>query len=277
MIIAVIFVLGLCIGSFTNALVWRIHEQQKPKKARRVPQKDLSIVKGRSMCPHCHHKLAWYDLLPVISWLQLRGRCRYCRAEISWQYPLVEIITAVVFAASYVYWPLSMSGLQIALFALWLLILGAFMALAIYDLRWMILPNRIIYPLQGVAAVFALITIMGSDHVLHSVLLLAYALIGSAGLFYGLHTISQGRWIGGGDVRLAFAIGLILASPSLVFLMLFIASLIGTLIAIPMMIAGKARQNTKLPFGPLLIVATIIVYLFGTAMIAWYNRQLLIV
>lgn len=275
MIVAILFVLGLCLGSFTNALVWRIHEQSKLRKKRKATNAELSIVKGRSMCTHCGHTLAWYDLLPVMSWLSLGGRCRYCHKPIGWQYPLVELVTALLVVLSYNYWPATLQGSQLALFGIWLLILVGFMSLAIYDIRWMLLPDRIVFPMQAIAAVFAAIALFSSHQIIHNALLLVLALIGSAGLFYGLHTVSDGKWIGGGDVKLGVVIGLLLATPSKVFLMLFIASTIGTLIAIPLMISGKAKQTTKLPFGPLLIVATFIVYLFGASMIAWYRQHLL--
>src|SRR4051812_9838145 len=98
-------VLGLILGSFTNALVWRLHEQQKEtKKQKAKNKKELSILHGRSMCTHCHHKLAWQDLVPLFSWLWLRGRCRYCHQKID-DNPLVEALLGLVFIISYIYWP----------------------------------------------------------------------------------------------------------------------------------------------------------------------------
>src|SRR3989344_6490262 len=125
MIVAILIVLGLAFGSFVNALVWRLHEQEeraKSKEQRRkkgkakntaklsshtsvLSSKDLSILKGRSMCPSCKHGLAAKDLVPVLSWLTLRGKCRYCHKPISIQYPLVELITATLFVISYLLWP----------------------------------------------------------------------------------------------------------------------------------------------------------------------------
>lgn len=275
MIIIVLFTLGLCLGSFTNALVWRVHEQAKPKKKRVAKDKELSIVKGRSMCPHCQHTLAWYDLVPVLSWLSLGGKCRYCRKPIGWQYPLVEVITALTVVISYIYWPVALQGAQLLLFGIWLVMLVGFMSLIIYDMRWMLLPDRIVFPMQGIAAAFALIVLLSSKHLLHDSLWLAFALACTAGLFYVLHVVSDGKWIGGGDVKLGVVLGLVLADPAKSFLMLFIASLLGTILAIPLFITGKAKRSSKLPFGPLLIVATIIVYLFGASMMAWYQHRFL--
>src|SRR4051794_11351319 len=97
---AILLFLGLCFGSFINALVWRVHEQEKGKKTR-----NLSILHGRSQCPHCGHELAAKDLIPVISWLLLKGKCRYCGQPISRQYPAVEATTSGWFLLSYYFWP----------------------------------------------------------------------------------------------------------------------------------------------------------------------------
>ncbi|HEX7368051.1 MAG TPA: prepilin peptidase, partial [Candidatus Saccharimonadales bacterium] len=144
MIIVVLTVLGLIFGSFVNALVWRLHEQEgKSKKSRQ----QYSILNGHSMCPNCHHELAAKDLVPVLSWLWLRGKCRYCRKPISWQYPAVELMTGLLFVGSYLWWPLSLQGVGLFQFVVWLGFIVGFMALAVYDLRWFTLPNRIVYPL----------------------------------------------------------------------------------------------------------------------------------
>lgn len=157
MIIAVLVVWGLCLGSFVNALVWRLHEQAKKQKK----ETTLSITKGRSMCPHCRHNLSWRDLIPVFSWLRLRGKCRYCKKPISGQYPLVELMTATLFVGSYLFWPLDLQAVgDWTHFGLWLVILTGFMALLVYDLKWMLLPNRIMYPLFVVGALLALICIL---------------------------------------------------------------------------------------------------------------------
>lgn len=277
MIFIILAVLGLSFGSFINAAVWRIHEQQN--RTKRKKSQDLSIVHGRSMCPDCRHTLAWHDLLPVVSWLSLKGKCRYCHKHISWQYPLVELVVAVLFVSSYIFWPfLPFTSLTFLLLGLWLVLLIGFVALAVYDIRWMILPNRIVYPMQIIAVVYTLTALVINDS--HSfprtILDVSLSLICGAGLFYALYHVSKGKWIGYGDIRLAVIIGLVLGSPAKVLLMLFIASLMGTLISLPLLLKGKLKRNSHLPFGPLLIAATVIVYLFGASLIAWYERQFII-
>src|SRR5574337_1009102 len=148
--------LGLCFGSFVNALVWRLRQTElkaqssKPKAKNSqfpIPNSQFSILTGRSVCPRCHHELAWYDLIPLLSWLFLRGRCRYCHRPISWQYPLVEATMAAVFVISYFYWSGGIFGVgDWLLFITWLAASVGLMALLVYDLRWMILSDRLIYP-----------------------------------------------------------------------------------------------------------------------------------
>ena len=223
------------------------------------------------MCPHCHHRLHARDLIPVLSWVALRGRCRYCQAGISWQYPLVEVLTAAVFVASFVFWPYDFTGAAMAAFGVWLVCLVMLIALMVYDLRWMLLPNRLVYPLTVVAAVLAicLAVEVGQRQALAGSLL---GSLGLSGLFYGMFQVSGGRWIGGGDVKLAVALGLVAGGILESILLLFIASLLGSVLSIPLLM-NKKKLSQKVAFGPFLIGATIIVFLFGSSIIAWYSQQ----
>ncbi len=270
MINIVLVLLGLCFGSFVNALVWRVRKQSKAKTKK--GREKYSLSKGRSMCVHCGHILDAKDLLPVISWLSLRGKCRYCHKPISWQYPAVELLTPLLFIISYAFWPGPLqSFLEIASFVVWLALLVSFMALIVYDLRWMLLPNRIVFPAGILAAVYALIAVL-QEGTVEAVVNTVLAVGVGGGLFYILFQVSNGRWIGGGDVKLGFVLGALLGDPSQAALMLFIASLLGTLVSLPMLLAKKLTPSTRVPFGPFLIVATIIVLLFGHDISDWYWR-----
>lgn len=275
MIIAILSVLGLCLGSFVNALVWRLHEQSKLKKKRVASDKELSISRGRSMCPHCQHTLTWYDLIPVLSWLSVRGKCRYCRKPISVQYPLVELATAALFVVSYLFWPLALHGLEIGVFAVWLMVLTGLIALLVYDARWYLLPNRIIYPLTAIAGLGAALRLAESHHLLVSGLNLVAAVGVGGGLFYGLFQISRGKWIGGGDVKLGWLLGLVVANPGGSFLFIFIAALLGTFASLPLLISKRLKATSVIPFGPFLIIAAIIAQLFGTSILLWYKKMFL--
>ncbi|HSX45517.1 MAG TPA: prepilin peptidase [Candidatus Saccharimonadia bacterium] len=268
MIIMVLAVLGLCLGSFANALVWRVHEQSGKKKAK----PELSILKGRSMCPNCHHELAAKDLVPVLSWLMLGGKCRYCGKPISIQYPLVELATAGLFVASYVWWPQTLTGTQVAAFVLWLPLLVGLVALTVYDLRWMLLPDRLMYPLGLLAFIFALVNIAAADKPALAILDVILAVAIGGGVFYLLFQVSKGKWIGGGDVKLGWLLGLVTGTPGKAILFIFIASLLGSTVSLPLLMSHRLRRTSVIPFGPFLIVGAIIAVLFGNDILNWYRQ-----
>ncbi|HEX7368401.1 MAG TPA: prepilin peptidase [Candidatus Saccharimonadales bacterium] len=278
MIISLLAVLGVIFGSFVSALTWRFHEQAvlapakgvKPSKSLQKRLRELSMARGRSMCLHCGHELAAKDLVPILSWLALRGKCRYCGEPISWHYPALEVLTGLVFVASYLWWPLGFRGVGLFQFVLWLVFLVGFMALAVTDLRWFTLADRIVYPLIGLAIVQTVIValVLPSWHYLWMAALAALII---AGVFYVLFQVSGGRWIGGGDVKLAVVLGLLAATPWKAVLVIFAASVIGTIVSIPLLFKGKQGLKAKVPFGPLLLAATFITVLFGTAIVNWYN------
>lgn len=277
MIIAVLAIFGVIFGSFVNALVWRLHEQEaldgKKGKAADKRRRDLSIAKGRSMCPHCGHTLAAKDLVPVFSWLWLRGKCRYCHAPIP-DSPLIELAAGLLFAVSYAAWPHTFHGAWLFQFVLWLAFVVAFVALAVYDLRWFILPDRIVLPVTLVAGLQVVISAIW----LHSFAALWQPALGGLiifGLFWVLFQISKGTWIGGGDVKLALALGLLAGTPAKAFLVIFGASLLGTIGSLPLLAQGKKGLGRHIPFGPYLLLATYLVVLYGEHLINWYRTTLL--
>jgi len=277
MVLVLIFLtwLGLASGSFANALVWRLREQASSSGTNpRFSAKELSIIKGRSMCPHCGHQLSAGDLVPVLSWLFLSGRCRYCNSSISAQYPIVELSGALVFTLSYVFWPGGVhGGSDWLLLITWLLSAVGLLALLIYDARWTILPNKIIYPTLFIALAGRLLNIvLFSDNKAHHLWLLASSLLVASGVFWLLFMFSKGRWIGYGDVRLGLVIGALLASPTKSFLMIFMASVLGLLFTSPALVRKQKNLASQMPFGPFLISACWLTLLFGDRLINWYTQ-----
>jgi leader peptidase (prepilin peptidase) / N-methyltransferase len=291
MVILILFLLGLCLGSFVNALVWRVRESEleaKKKSPDRSYLKNLSITKGRSMCPYCKHDLALIDLIPLVSWLSLRGKCRYCKKPISVQYPLVELITGALFVLSYKLWPSSLvagnatcatphlfRGAAIhsnLYFILWLLFLTGLVALFVYDLRWYLLPNRIVYPLGIIAFIMSAISILSSNNRLTALINTTLAVLIGGGVFYLLYQVSKGKWIGGGDVKLGWVLGLVAGTPGKSVLFIFIASIIGTLISLPLLASNKLKRTSTIPFGPLLIIGLLITVFFGPQILDWYQH-----
>ncbi|HET7528955.1 MAG TPA: prepilin peptidase [Candidatus Saccharimonadales bacterium] len=266
MIYAVLIILGLCFGSFVNALVWRVRHNETSKKK-------ISIINDRSMCPRCKHTLGAADLVPLLSWLFLKGKCRYCGKPISPQYPLVELSMTLVFVLSYVYWPAALTGGQTALFAAWLAAGVGLMALLVYDLKWMLLPNRIIYPTLLAAGAGNIIYLAGfAPDKVHFLLYWALSVVIASGVFWALYSVSDGKWIGFGDVRLGLITGTLLQTPGKSILMIFLASLAGAAVSLPLIAVGKSRLSSKIPYGPFLIGATFICLLFGQEILDWYKH-----
>ena len=272
MLIIVFIILGLAFGSFINALVWRIHEQSQAKN----PNKQLSVINGRSMCPYCRHTLGVKDLIPVLSWLSLKGKCRYCQKPISWQYPVVELVTAGLFVVSYLMWPLELDARGITALAFWLVLLVGLIALAIYDLRWMLLPNRIVIPLIVIAISAVLFDALLFDGGWSSLQQALWGALFGGGLFYLLFQASQGKWIGGGDVKLGFLLGIIVGGPWEALLLIFIAAVLGSVVGVVLVITKNLKLSQRMPFGPYLILAAIIVQLFGAELVKWYQDLLLL-
>ncbi len=280
--LVVVMFVGLCFGSLVNAVVWRVHEQAKidasKQKYKKEAKKRYSIVTARSMCPHCGHELSVLDLVPIFSWLFLRGRCRYCKAPISAQYPIVEAIGAVAAGLSYLAWPYDLDAegiVGLAAFGLWLIVLTILLALAVYDSKFRILPDRLVVAATffGVVMVLLLAITAGDRASLYNA---AFGGIFLAGLFFVLFQVSGGRWIGGGDVKLGFLLGLLAGSLLHAVLLLFIASVLGTLYTLIAALVAKTHLSpqAEIAFGPWLIIATYVAFLWAPDIITWYSGLL---
>ncbi len=253
-----LFVIGLILGSFVNAAVWRI----KNKK---------DLVLGRSECIRCHHGLAWYDLIPVASWLVLRGRCRYCKKAISPQYPLVELGVAAYFVLSLAFWPYSFVGTtEFLSFAIWLAAGIPLTILFVYDLRWLLLPDKVTVPLIGLGVAMTVLHGLQAASLGVFVVDVLGSLAILSGFYLALYIISSGRWVGLGDVKLGAALALLLCDWRLALIAFFLANLIGSLISLPAIMFKKIQRNSHIPFGPFLILGFILAGLFGHDIINWY-------
>lgn len=258
MIAVFIFIFGLIIGSFLNALIYRLHIGE-------------SIAHGRSKCPHCGHVLAWTDLVPVISFLLLKGTCRYCQKKISWQYPVVELAVAVLFLISYLInvgqFPVLNLLCPIDL-KFWLLMARDFIAISaltaifVYDYKWMIIPDSIVLP--AIVAILILNYFIG----IPVASILIGALIGF-GFFAIQYFISQGAWIGGGDLRLGALMGALLGWP-LIVVALFFSYIFGAIISVMLLIGKKVNRKSAVPFGVFLAPAAIIALFWGEIILTWY-------
>ena len=285
--IILVGLLGLVLGSFVNALVWRIFMQsQETKKLQKKSSKKLSsakvaqlkkatqkysVLKGRSMCPDCKHQLSGKDLVPVLSWLSVRGRCRYCQKKISLQYPAVELSGALLCMGAFAFWPYTLSGFKpYEAFVLFLAIVIVGLALSVYDLLYMELPTKLVYVLGFFGFIFSGSLAIGNQD-LSIVISSLIGSVGFGGFFYILYAVSNGKWIGGGDVRLGFALGLLLGWQKSI-LALTAAAYGGTIVIAILFLLGKYHKKMKLPFGPFLLGAMYVAVLFGQLAIDWYLR-----
>jgi len=192
-------------------------------------------------------------------------------------YPLAEIALSAIFVISYIFWPIELSDLiSYSQFAVWLCALVLMCILFIYDLRWFKLPFKIVNPLIGLGVVWAILD--GVQQGFSSGLIINYILgiLVGAGVFQLLYSLSSGRWIGDGDIRLGFAIGLFAGSPLEAWLVIFTASILGLLLAAPSVLKTKTkRMKLKMPFGPPLLLALWLCVLFGAQIIEWYKVNVL--
>jgi leader peptidase (prepilin peptidase)/N-methyltransferase len=278
-------ILGLVAGSFVGASVWRLRARQlridekngekltKSEKAEVKELKKVSIMEDRSVCLHCGHRLAWYDLVPLVSWLELGGKCRYCGKQIGKFEPAIELGTAIFFVVSYLCWPTGLiDSFATAHFIIWLIAGLGLITLSVYDFKWFLLPNPIVFSLIGLGLVNAALVWAESSYSVVTLMDILYGCGLLSGLYYLIYVGSHHQWVGFGDVKLGLALALLLADWQLSALALFLANAIGTVLFLPLMLSGKVKRQARIPFGPLLISGWFFAGLFGPQIISWYLK-----
>jgi leader peptidase (prepilin peptidase)/N-methyltransferase len=254
MVVVASTLLGLAIGSFLNVVIYR------------VPN-GMSIVSPPSACPGCGTPVAPRDNVPVLSWLLLRGRCRGCRSNISVRYPLVEAVTAILFAVT-----------AVRLGASWslpgeLVFVAGAIALGAVDLERYLLPRAIVYPCLALVSV-GIVAASAATGDWRRLVVAALCSLGAFGVFFLINWLRP-KWLGFGDVRLAALLGLALGwmGPWYLVIGIVAANLVGAFLGIGMMIAGKASRQTALPYGIFLGGGAILSLLVGAQIIAWYPHS----
>lgn len=264
------FVFGAIVGSFLNvvALRWETDKgltfggwaQIRGHLGGEQPVSSEVKEKMRSNCPYCRKTLAWYELVPVLSFLVQRGHCRHCGAAIGWRYLDLEVVTATVFALIVVTY-----GLTFQTAALLLLVSLLIIALLI-DLEAFMLPDS----LTALALVVSLMLVFGGGFTVASPLAgfgIALAVIG------GLYVFTRGRGMGLGDVKLAPVLGLTLGGP-LTIVYLAVAFLSGALLGLVLIASGRASLKSAVPFGPFLIWGWFVALIWGPELVTWYTKYL---
>ena len=256
MFIIFFFIFGAILGSFINCLVYRLNQEKS--------------ILGRSFCPKCKHTLGFFDLFPLLSYIFLKAKCRYCKQKINIQYFLVELFTGFIFAFGY--WFYFVHKLWFAdnvLFLIFYLIINVFLIIIfIYDLKYYLVLDVIVWPAIIIAFLFNFLVL--------KVDLLSLLIAGVVGvLFFGLQfVVSKGKWIGGGDILIGLLIGFIVGWPS-ILLVIFIAYILGSIIGVILLTIKKRKWSSKVPFGPFLVFSVWLVMLFGNIIWDWYLIKIL--
>ena len=250
--------LGLIVGSFLNVLILR---------------HGVRTLSGRSACMSCGREIAWFDLIPVWSWIALRGRCRFCKTRISLQYPLVEGATVVLFVA------LGVSPVALPLKILALPVAALFVAIAVYDLYYTIIPDAWAYTCAALSLAASLFALWGTEDP-YAFLSAFFAGPLAASPLVALWLVSGGKWMGLGDAKLALSIGWLLG-PLWGFYAVFFAFIIGAVVSVPLLFFSSElwrgigefikpylwpltptgfTMQSEVPFGPFLIASCFIIW-----------------
>jgi len=238
-----LFFIGLAVGSFVNVLADRLSH-------------GISIM-GRSRCDHCKKKLAWYDLVPVVSYILLRGRCRYCKGEISLAYPLVEIVTALLFLLVLkINKQSNVIGIDAIQLGYQLTITVSLIVIFVSDIKYRIIPDEANIAI-GLSAIIFLLLYMPGTLGIHFTT--AFVM---GGLFLLLVIITSGKGMGLGDVKYVFAAGLLLGFAKTV-IALYLAFLTGAVFSLILILIGSKTMKSTIAFGPFLTGATLAAFLFG--------------
>lgn len=240
---AFIFMFGTMVGSFLSAVLWRLHTGE-------------SFVAGRSCCPFCTHVLGARDLVPIVSYLSLSGRCRYCKQTIDPSYILLELSVGALFlVAAFVTVPSTFTAAAVARLLLDWYLIATFVIVFVFDLRHMLILRSVTLPAALIAAVANLALGM-------SPLTLGAGMLIGAGIFYVQHLVSKGRWIGGGDIQLGLLIGAALGLRH-ALVAIFLAYVTGAIYAAILLALRKKELQSQIAFGTFLSASAVTTLLFG--------------
>jgi leader peptidase (prepilin peptidase) / N-methyltransferase len=251
------FIIGSFVGSFLNCLIYRIEVGD-------------SFVKGRSYCPNCKKNIEPKDLIPIVSFFILKGRCRNCSEKISFRYPLIEVITGIVFVFiiySQRDYLLTFNGLIEAIFLL--IIFSLMIVITVYDFKHFIIPDGATISIIGATLAWHLFLVLNKTVFLSNILPFIFSGLAVSGFFLLIFIISKGNWIGFGDVKLAIFIGLFLGFPN-VLVGLFLSFTLGAILGIGLILVRKKKLGSEIPFAPFLILGTSLAFFWGENILNWY-------
>jgi leader peptidase (prepilin peptidase)/N-methyltransferase len=243
-----VFLFGAVVGSFLNVCICRMPKEE-------------SVVMPPSHCPLCNYQIRWYDNIPIISYLLLRGKCRGCGAHISLQYPLVELLNGLLTLALFLKFGLSVTFVALFLFC------SSLVVITFIDLEHQIIPDEISLP--GIVIGFAFSFFLPWQSWLNSLLGI---LLGGGSLLlvaYAYQWLTGKDGMGGGDIKLLAMMGAFLGWKSVLFIV-FASSLIGSVFGITIMLVQKKDSKLAIPFGPYLAFGAVLYIFYGRQLIHWY-------
>ena len=265
--------LGLLVGSFLNVVILRLPrrlEWQWKRDAREVLEETElydppppGIVVERSHCPHCGHALSWYENIPVLSWLALRGRCRNCKAPISLQYPLVELATALLFLACAWQFGFGWRGFGA------MVLTGFLVALAGIDLRTKLLPDQLTLPLMWLGMVASIENLYVGQKAALLGAMVGYLSLWS--VYWVFKQLTGKEGMGHGDFKLLAALGAWTGLAG-VLPTILLSSLVGAVVGSIWLAARGRDRATPIPFGPFLAMAGWLSFFWGQDLVGWYMR-----
>lgn len=265
-LIVVLFVglIGLAVGSFVNVVIYRTLHGDSP-------------TRGRSYCDHCKKLLRWYDNIPLFSFVMLKGKSRCCRKPISWQYPIVELMTALLFlwwyGMGFAFFKLTQAPAVYVQPLFWLVVGLLLLIIVVTDLRTYLIPDFAVFGLVGLGLIYR-VYLTAIDVMQSTDLLLAVAAgLGLALAFAFIILLTRGKGMGWGDVKLAVAMGILLGWPRIAVAVMA-AFVLGAAVGVGLIAVGKKRFGQVIPFGPFLVLGMVIGLVWGTPIAQWYLGML---
>lgn len=255
-----LFLLGAILGSFLSVVILRSIAGE-------------GWVSGRSRCDSCKNTISWYDNIPLLSYLILRGKCRYCKEPILPLHPMVEVLTGLLLVwwywGGFLFFQLTQTPLSILQPLFWLAVGLLLIYLFIIDLNYMILPDKPVYVLFGLAIFYRIALVLAGIMQLTDFYYAILAALLSFLFFFCLWFFTKGAGMGFGDVKLVIPLALLLGAQKMV-VCLFIAFILGAVVGLVLILFGKGKLKTAIPFGPFLITATAVSLLWGDLVFGWY-------
>lgn len=255
-----LFVIGTIVGSFVNVVVYR-------------SVRDEDWVHGRSQCEECGKTIHWYDNIPLLSFIFLKGKCRYCKKTIGITHPVVEFLTGSLFVWWYwggtLFFKLTDAPFQVIQPLFWLVIGIILLLIVITDLLYYLIPDSAVISLTIITLLYRVLLLSNGIMQLEDFLWSLLGVTMASGFFAGLWYLTKGKGMGFGDVKLMIPVALLVGWPHII-MTIFISFILGAVVGVGLITAGKKKFGQHLPFGPFIIASTIITLIWGDQLLQWY-------